>query len=258
MALAWLRARKRRLLRILDLRYVVSWADAIRLTGKTGNSSTESDVFLRMLDRRVTIRLGTSDFDCLGKVFMNQEYKIPFDTATPRLIVDAGANIGLATLYFANRFPNAKIISIEPEPSNYELLARNCSGIANVTPRHAALWNAEASLQIANPEAEKWCFKVSPGTNPGSAINALTIPQILVESDYHTIDILKVDIEGAERELFCDGCEAWLPHIKMIIIELHDRFTPGCSRAVYSKLCQMPFHQEICGENIFILLRSDK
>jgi FkbM family methyltransferase len=262
MALAWLRACKRRLLNrlsnILNLRHVVSWADAIRLTGKTTGGNDEGEVFLRMLDRRVIIRQGTSDTYCLYKVFMNLEYQLPFDTANPRLIVDAGANIGLATLYFANLFPNAKIISIEPELSNYELLVRNCSGIANVSPRHAALWSTETSLQIANPEAEKWCFKVSPGKDTGPAIKALTIPQILAESDDHTIDILKLDIEGAERELFSDGCEAWLPHVAVIVIELHDRYVPGCSRALYSKLCQMAFSQETRGENVFIRLGSDK
>jgi FkbM family methyltransferase len=255
MLIACLRSLKRRLLKILAYAHVVSWADAIRLTGTPANR--ETDLFLRRLNRHVTIRPGTSDFYCFNKVFLDEEYAVPFDT-NPRLIIDAGANIGLATLYLSARFPQAKVIAIEPEPSNYELLVRNCSGLTNVTAWHAAVWNNDTSLQIQNPNAEKWAFTVTPCTrDAASAITALTIPQILARSGHDKIDILKLDIEGAERELFCNGCEAWLPYVAMIIIELHDRFLPGCSRAVYSKLCQMPFHQEIRGENLFILLGSD-
>jgi FkbM family methyltransferase len=235
----------------------VSWTDAISLSGTRATARAETNVFLRMLNRHVTIRPGTSDLRCLRKVFVDDEYVIPFET-DPRLIVDAGANIGLATLYFSSKFPGTKIIAIEPEPSNYDLLVRNCSGMTNVTHWHAAVWHTDTSLQIANPDAEKWAFSVTPNSLNGSGIKALTIPQILAHSGHDTIDILKLDIEGAERELFRDGCEEWLPRVKMIIIELHDRYAPGCSRAVYSKLCQVPFRQEIRGENVFVLLGSEK
>jgi FkbM family methyltransferase len=246
-----------RLTKIETLARVISWTHAISLTRTRATALAEISVFVRMLNRHVTIRPGTSDLDCLVQVFAYYEYMIPFN-ANPRLIVDAGANIGLTTLYFSNKFPRTKIIAIEPEPSNYDLLVRNCSWMTNVTLWHAAVWSKDISLEIANPEAEKWAFTVKPNSLNGSGIKALTIPQILAQSGHDTIDILKLDIEGAERELFRDGCEEWLPRVKMIIIELHDRHAPGCSRAVYSKLCQAPFRQEIRGENVFILLGSEE
>jgi FkbM family methyltransferase len=246
-----------RLTKIEAFAHGVSWADAIKLTAASATDHVETNVFLRMLNRHVTIRPGTSDLRCLGKVFVDYEYVIPFET-NPKLIVDAGANIGLATLYFSSKFPRTKIIAIEPEQSNYDLLVRNCSGMTNVTTWHAAVWNTDASLQIANPDAEKWAFTVTPGRSNGCGIKALTVPQILAQSGHDTIDILKLDIEGAERELFQDGCEDWLPHVKMIILELHDRYAPGCSRTVYSKLCKFPFRQEIRGENVFFLLGSEQ
>ncbi len=244
---------RRRLTKIDNLAYSVSWADAVKLSGLKAPAQGEMNLFVRNLHRHVTIRPGTSDLRCLRKVFVNYEYLIPFET-NPQLIVDAGANIGLATLFFAGKFPAAQIIAIEPEPSNYDLLVRNCSGMTNVTPYNAAVWHTDTSLQIANPDADKWAFTVKPGTLNGSGIKALTIPQILAQSGRETIDILKLDIEGAERELFQNGCEKWLSRVKMLIIELHDRDVPGCSQAVYSRLCQVPFSQEIRGENIFVLL----
>jgi FkbM family methyltransferase len=258
MVLACLRFLVEKLWKLVLFLELFRWTDALRLMVKMGRKRAETDVFLRRVNRRVTIRPGTSDFHCISKVFVHEEYAIPFEATNPRLIIDAGANIGLTTLYFSARFPDAKIIAIEPESSNYELLVRNCAGMTNVTPRHAAVWNTDTPLQIENPDAEKWGFKVTPGAHTGSAIKALTIPQILAQSGHDTIDILKLDIEGAERELFCNGCETWLPHVTMIIIELHDRYIPGCSHAVYSKLCQLPFQQEVRGENVFLLLGSDK
>lgn len=251
-----LRSFSHRLWKIMNLSRGVSWPGAIRLAGIHRINRPEIGLFSRTLNRQVTIRPGTSDLGCFDKVFIHEEYKIPFET-NPRLIVDAGANIGLASLYFADKFPQAKIMAIELELSNYELLVRNCRGMTNVTPLHAAVWSREASLRIANPGAEKWGFTVESCTNGAAGVKALTIPQILAQSGHETIDILKLDIEGAELELFSDGCEEWLPRVKMIIIELHDRYKPGCTRAVYSKLCQVPFSQEIRGENIFISFGSN-
>lgn len=244
---------RRKLSKIDNLAYGVSWADAVKLTGSKVPPRGEMNLFVRNLHRQVTIRPGSSDLRCLRKVFVNYEYLLPFET-NPKLIVDAGANIGLATLFFAGAFPRAQIIAIEPEASNYDLLVRNCAGMTNVTLCNAAVWHTETSLQIANPDAEKWAFTVTPGTLNGSGIKALTIPQILDQSGHDTIDILKLDIEGAERELFQEGCEKWLSRVKMIIIELHDRSVPGCTQAFYSRICQVPFRQEIRGENIFVLL----
>jgi FkbM family methyltransferase len=238
----------------MNLSRGVSWTDAISLARIHRSRLQEISPYSRTLNRRVIIRPGTSDLGCFDKVFIHEEYKVPFEI-NPQLIIDAGANIGLASLYFANEFPQAKVIAVELESSNYELLVRNCHGMANVTPLHAAVWSKETSLRIANPGAEKWGFSVESSTNGSSAVKALTIPQILSQSGHETIDILKLDVEGAELELFSEGCEEWLPKVRMIIIELHDRHKPGCSRAVYSKLCQAPFSQEIRGENIFIFLR---
>lgn len=246
-----------RLANIENLAHGVSWADAISLSRTRKNGRAETSVLLRMLNRPVIIRPGTSDLRCLRKVFVNQEYMVPFE-ANPGLIIDAGANIGLASLFFANTFPRAEIIAIEPEPSNYDLLTRNCAGVPNVTFRQAAIWNQDVSLRIANPDAEKWEFTVKPDRTNGSAIKGLTIPQILAESGHDTIEILKLDVEGAELQLFSDECEEWLPRVKILVIELHDRTVPGCGRAVYSKVCRRPFLQEIRGENIFFLLGREE
>src|SRR5688572_6336531 len=68
------------------------------------------------------LRLKTSDLPTLQKVWRDEEYRFDGD---PKFIVDAGANIGIASIYFATKFPNARVIAIEPEPENFTLLEKN-------------------------------------------------------------------------------------------------------------------------------------
>ena len=77
-------------------------------------------------------------------------------------------------------------------------------------------------------------------------------PRTLKSIGGKAIDILKLDVEGAERELFNRGAEDWLGAVGQMIIELHDRFVPGCAYAFYSAIGRYPFVQEIEGKNIFI------
>jgi len=212
---------------------------------------------LKLSGREVIMRGGTSDVPCFEKIFLGNEYETPF-TTTPRVIVDAGANIGLATLYYSQVYPHAQIIAIEPEHSNFNMLKKNCFGIPNVTLVKGALWSEETQLVIKNRSADKWAFSVTELPCASSAscdeIEALTIPAILRKFAVGRIDILKLDIEGAEYELFEHGAELWLEAIGQIVIELHDRFRSGCAQAFYTAIGRMSFAQEIRGESVFIKL----
>src|SRR5215471_18613482 len=89
----------RRLGRLMPLR------DAVRFHS---NPCTELSIFLTPLKRYIALRGQTSDIECFLKIFLNDEYHSPFKVE-PRLIIDGGANIGLATLYYSAVYPHAKI-----------------------------------------------------------------------------------------------------------------------------------------------------
>jgi FkbM family methyltransferase len=241
-------------LRILQLLQIMSMKEVIRvaLTPKTAEGVR---IHLSHFGRDVVFRRGTSDITCLEKVFRTQEYKTPFPTDA-KVIVDAGANIGAATLYYSHMYPKAKIVAIEPESSNYEILAKNCRHLPNVTLIKGALWSQERRLEIQNPNGEKWQYTVaevrSPTESGSEEIRAVTVPGIMKALRVDHIDILKVDIEGAECELFNSGAHAWIGAVGQIVIELHDRLRPGCARSFYAAVCLRPFVQETCGENVFI------
>ncbi|HRX77684.1 MAG TPA: FkbM family methyltransferase [Pirellulaceae bacterium] len=101
------------------------------------------------------VRAGTTDEVCLREVFDLRTYEFA-PAAMPRVIVDASANVGCTSVFFANRYPDAKIFAIEPETSNFQLLEQNTSPYKNVIPIHAALWSANCDLAVSDPGKGKW------------------------------------------------------------------------------------------------------
>lgn len=157
----------------------------------------------------------------------------------PRFIVDAGANIGLISAFLASRFPKARILALEIEPGNFALLRRNVQPYANVTPIHAGLWSHATSLVVANPDAGEWAFRateLTTGHPPPRSVPAFSVADLMRQFDARQVDVLKVDIEGGELEVFGPAAEEWVDRVALIAVELHDRLVPGCERVVADRL----------------------
>jgi len=185
------------------------------------------------------------------KILGAHEYSQP-QLREPTLVIDAGANIGISSLYFAHRYPAAKVYAIEPEARNFDLLTLNCKDVRSIIPWRAAVWNRLVPLSLTDPAAESWAFSVVETFGPSGTIQSVTIPDILAHAKCDEIDLLKLDIEGAELELFSQDWDEWLPKVKTLVIELHDRFVPGCSTAFYKAITSRPFSQTVMGENVLI------
>lgn len=158
-----------------------------------------------------------------------------------KFILDAGAHIGLATVQFASWFPDAKIISIEPDEANLAVLRRNAVMYPNVAVIHGALWHRSVNLVIENPESNSTGFQVCESVT--GSLPGYSIPDLMQRFGADKIDILKMDIEGAEREIFEAPTNQWLPNTRVISIELHDWMKAGCAFAFYSKAVSRPFSQ---------------
>lgn len=150
---------------------------------------------------------------------------------SPRVIVDAGAYTGLSTAYFAMWYPAAKIIAIEPDEANFQL-QRNTAAFANVQAVGVALWVESGSVALADPGYGPWGLQVDGPAGTSTQVPAITMDEVLRDYQLDTVDLLKVDIEGSEKELF-DAAGSWIGRVDAICLELHDRFKPGCSRAFY-------------------------
>lgn len=206
----------------------------------------------------VSIRIGTTDLATFKQVLVERHYE--FDKPeTPRFIIDAGANIGLASVYFTNRFPQAEIVSIEPEASNYEMLKKNTAHYPRIKPMQAALWRENEDLFLFDSGHGNHGFQVGDekretetrmGGTPG-----LTVDSILRDAGHNQVDLLKMDIEGAEREVMSSSAN-WIDRVGVLMIELHDDIKPGCSDAFHS--ATRHFSEEVVkGETIMRFAAAD-
>lgn len=208
------------------------------------------------------LRVPSSDILTYRQIFIAKEYD--FDvTEQPNVIVDAGANIGLASIFFANKYPKTKIIAIEPESSNFLMLKKNIEAYSNIVPVQAALWSANEEINLVDQNLDKWGFltessatsKVSLGTILHQ-VEGMTVDKIMKDYGLDKIDILKIDIEGAEKEVF-NNTSAWLGKVDALIVELHERIKRGCNRSFYNG--SNGFDDEwMKGENIYLTRNNSK
>ncbi len=202
----------------------------------------------------VNIRLRTTDDTVYKHVLVEGEYAFDLPFA-PKTVVDVGANIGMASIYFAHRYPEARIIAVEPEASNFALLARNVRPYPAITPIQAALWSRDGEISINDPDPRvsrpgKSGFVTREGS--GVAVRAISMESLMRATGISSVDLLKVDIEGAEKEVF-EACD-WIGSVGCLMIESHDRYRPGCSQAVDSAM--RGFSKTHRGETTFYIRRS--
>ncbi len=213
---------------------------------------------LQMPSHRAAVHLRpvpSSDGTVFRTVMVQEEYRLPswFPVPRPRVIVDAGANIGLSTVYFAHRYPEARVVAIEPAGENCALLRKNTLAYPNVEVLQAGLWNRDTGLRIVNPTGHDFSFRVEEvAAGIPDTIPARCLETILSERGWAHIDILKMDIEGAEREVIGGLPPGWLSRVSLLVIELHDRYAPGASSALYRALAPFRISTAQRGESLFI------
>jgi FkbM family methyltransferase len=164
------------------------------------------------------MRAGTSDASTIEKIFVWNGYDLDYPEQV-RTVVDAGANIGASSLFFAARFPDATVFAIEPEARNHERLLRNVAGCSRIVPIRAALWSHKTTLGLSNPDDRVDSYRFAPEATTDS-VRAISIPALLEEYALERIDVLKVDIEGAEVAVF-SGSPSWVEKVRIFVVELH-------------------------------------
>lgn len=221
----------------------------LKLIGRINRRIYRTYYFLRFPP--LIIRKHTSDWKAFKQVFVQRDYDFPVEVK-PKLIIDGGANVGYASIFFADKFPDAEIFAVEPEADNFDVLKRNTARFKNIKPIQAGLWHKNTYLKVVSTNQGEWGF-ITQETSPDDYdVRTITIDDILRQAGSHEIDILKLDIEGAEKELFSENFESWLGKVNVLIIELHDRLKEGCSSAFYSAIRKYNFEQTQRGENVIL------
>ena len=212
----------------------------IRYTLRALLSKSKHEVFLRPphIKYPLFVRMNSSDVQIYKHIFLDKEYDIQLKNS-PKTIIDAGANVGYASIYFANLFPQSLIYSIEPESNNFSLLKRNTAPYQNIIPIKAALWKEETVLNLIDPRVGDWGFRTVNDSLTSSRpivkerIMGITMDKLMADYSIDSIDLLKMDIEGAEKDVL-ENSSSWVNKIDVLLIELHDRAIPGCSQALLS------------------------
>jgi FkbM family methyltransferase len=186
--------------------------------------------------QRVAIRkYPSSDVLVFDQVFFQDEYKevarIAATMASNKkelTIIDAGANVGYSSVFFTQALANyqLRIIAIEPDSGNAQMLEHNMNlnGIT-ISIERAGLYNKSCFLKITNQEMKEWSFQVEE-TNDTTGLKSIELNDLLSKYSLESIDILKIDIEGAERFLFEDKEYAakLLKNVKLVALEIHDQY----------------------------------
>jgi FkbM family methyltransferase len=178
----------------------------------------------------------SSDFDVFQQIFgwfqyqkVVDEYKKNFiNNVNHKInIIDAGSNIGLSSLFFSDNFHEPNIVCVEPEEENFKVLEFNLKKQKNIYKIKGGLWSSNTYLKVVRDFRDKnhWSFRVEE-TNDSRAIKAYSINQLVKDYNFEFIDILKIDIEGSEKEIFTtENVDlSFLTITKCIALEIHDEF----------------------------------
>lgn len=183
------------------------------------------------------MRRQTSDPEVFKQIFLQEDYNYKI-YIKPKLIIDCWANNWYSAIYFANKYPSAKIIAVEPETENFNLLEKNTESYKNIECIKKWIWDKNTFLELVNPQ--EWhpklhCSFQVRESDDNNWLEAITIDDLLKTSGFSKIDILKIDIEWAEKKVFENNNDLWLDKTNVIFIESHENFLPWCDKAIFDK-----------------------
>jgi FkbM family methyltransferase len=148
-------------------------------------------------------------------------------------MIDAGAFIGDTAAYFLSRFPDLKVTALEPNVDNFALAASNLVPYGNrVNLLHSALGEKEGTAYFTGHATSGLIGE------KGVPVPVTTVPLLMKQFSIPKLDILKLDIEGAEAAVLGRGAGDWLENVGHILVEIHG---PDIEREILSVLSQRRF-----------------
>jgi FkbM family methyltransferase len=209
--------------------------------------SDESVVLpLRVGARVRRVRMRASDIYIIAEIFRERQYRLARPLPPRPCIVDAGANIGIASTWFLLLHPDARILAVEPVSQNLALLEANLATDAEVTVVKAALGAREGrvAMVMADSPAEHVVATQARG-EPGESVPCHRLDQVMDEHRVRRIDLLKLDVEGSELAVL-EGLGARIGDVGAIVAEVHER------------LIDVDAYYRFLEANAFVVVRRDQ
>lgn len=233
----------------------IGWPAAIRLffcdLERRAGIVGSTELRLKNISYPLVMRVGSSDREALSQIFIQGDYE-PIELSQPQIIFDLGANVGYSAAYFLSRYPTAKVLALEPDPNNYAVCCRNLKPFGDrAKVIHGAAWPECSQLQLVvgvYRDGREWATQVvsARDTTTGSVqVSGYDMGTLIGICDCQAIDLLKIDIEKSELELFARNTESWLPRVKNLCIELHGS---DCEQLFFQALSPYTYDLDHCGE----------
>lgn len=176
------------------------------------------------LPETIWIRPHSADIWMLLQVFLHKEYQFASQFKLKN-ILDLGGNCGFTAIFMANLFPEAKIVTVEPDEDNFITLQKNISNYPNIVALNAAVWSKNCQVYLTNPtgdSSQKSFSEKSPNYNENiTVVQAYDVVTISKMYGVSVWDFIKIDVEGAEIELLA-APQGWINYVNLIAIEIHD------------------------------------
>lgn len=176
-------------------------------------------------------RTGTTDLSAINEVLLRRgaksEYHFPLE-GDPGVILDIGAHIGSATVYFARKYPAARIFSLEPHPDNFELLRKNVAPYPGVRAFNLGLGSDSGSFPMfehpdpSSTSGRSLLPEFGDGVPTARPVQIRNTAEFLRAEGISQVDLIKIDTEGAEHAILTSFPEEVLQQVRWIIGELHD------------------------------------
>lgn len=175
---------------------------------------TSSGTF-RLFGKRIRYNHSIAFYGMYNELIRKDIYRFSTKTPSP-VIIDCGANIGLSVLYFDHICPSSLIHAFEPDPKIGEYLVANTSHLSHkLTIHHSAVWNENTTLDFGMEGADRSSIFSKKNV---TTVNAIKISEFLAQ--FEAIELLKIDIEGAELEVIRD-CDGALATTSKVFVEYH-------------------------------------
>ncbi len=174
----------------------------------------------------VAIRTGTSDMQVFHDIFIWGEYSFLKPVSEQINVLDIGANVGYSSTHFAGIYPACEIVAVELMQSNFRQLAKNTSFLGKrIRTVEAGVWSHNHGVSIADDtfrDGDAWSHHASEVSAGKCLVPSITMLELMRTHAMPHVNVCKIDIEGAEYELFADGHRDWVNHCDVILLEIHE------------------------------------
>lgn len=219
---------------------------SLRLRRRTIDAFTFIEVFLKENYR-------ISDLERFNDIY--NVYERIVKSGRHPLIIDCGANNGLSSYYLSEMWPQSKIVAVEPDEENINMLKANTHG-KDIEVLHGAVTSQKARLNIIDSNVDSNAFQTV--VNEKGTIEGITISDLISRFSSQKYDpfIVKIDIEGFENELFSKNTD-WIDSVPIIAIELHDWMMPKKANSKNFLLAVANRSRDfICRDNVVFSIRN--